>query len=109
MPHIIVRGIKEAEVKEISESLIEPFSKAVGCAIDHITLEYLETIFYTKGIKGEGGYPFVSIQWFKRTPEACEKVARLFNEFFVEKGYLENAVIFTDLEPKYYFENGEHF
>lgn len=108
MPHIIIKGVKEEEVKEISQKLIKPFSEIVKCSIDHITLEHLHTTFYSEG-NATGGYPFVNIYWFKREAQTCQAVADLFNAFFKNKGYADNCVQFVDLEKQYYFENGEHF
>lgn len=109
MPHIIIKGAQEEHVKEISETLIPPMAEIIKCPEDHITIEYLPTVFYQNGVAGQGAYPFVSIQWFKRDETTCKQVAELFNAFFIQKKYAENAVIFTDLIPTYYFENGQHF
>lgn len=109
MPHIIIKGASEAHVSEISETLIKSISEMIKCPVDHFTVEYLPTVFYSNGVKDQGAYPFVNIQWFKRDQAACEQVAKLFDTFFKQKKYPENAVIFTDLVPEYYFENGEHF
>ncbi len=109
MPHIILKGVVEADVKAVSLELTAPLAKMIGCPEDHITIEYLPVVFYTEGVAGQGGYPFVNIQWFKRPTEIRQRVASLFHDFFTGRGYAENVVIFTDLIPDYYFENGKHF
>ncbi len=109
MPHIRMRGLKLETVNKISSGLIDGLTSIIECDPSWFTIEYLETTFIEKGVIVKG-YPFVEILWFDRGQKIKDEVAKyITNILEKEEDYSAVTVIFTNLEGKDYYENGEHF
>jgi len=109
MPHIIYKGIGIEEVKRIEQPIICAISEIVNCPVEHFTTEWMHTLFISHGIENNGGYPFVTINWFKRPQEMQNEVAKVVTEFVMKLGYDDVCVYFNELVPTSYFENGVHY
>lgn len=109
MPHLRCRGLKLETVNKISTSLVDGLTNIIGCDRSWFTLEYMETTFVNNGVISKG-YPFVEILWFDRGQEIKDKVAKFVTNTVEKEGDFQAVtVIFTDLNGKDYYENGEHF
>lgn len=109
MPHLRIRGMKKDEVIDISSNLLDKISTTINCPKDHITLEYIPSIYILDGVEGQGNYPFVEMLWFERNDEAMKLVANIITDLIKVYKYNDVAVYFTNLKKDQYFENGEHF
>lgn len=109
MPHIIYKGMSIEEVKLIEADIIHEVSQMIECPADHFTTEWMHTMFITKGVENSGGYPFVTINWFKRNQSKRDAVAKVITEAVIKLGYSDVCVYFNELKPDHYYENGEHF
>ncbi|MBY5991635.1 DUF1904 family protein [Ferrimonas balearica] len=111
MPHLRVRGLAVEHVQALSKTLSAPLCQLFDCPADHITIEAIPSTFFYQGQEG-GGYPMVELLWFDRGLAVQDQVARLITEAVqAQSGAKETdvAVIVTALDPRHYYENGEHF
>jgi len=108
MPHIRVRGAKDTTVAQIS-SQANSLAELIGTSSDNFTFESVQTKFFESGSQ-TSGYPFVEVLWFARSDVVKQKVADFVTEVFrsSEPGS-DVAVVFVELKPESYFENGKHF
>lgn len=109
MPHIVYRAIEVEEVKKIEQPIIQEISKIVNCPPNQFTTEWTPTLFISHGQENSGGYPFVTINWFKRSSDQQTEVAKVITQYILELGYSDVCVYFNELEPSAYYENGVHF
>ena len=79
MPHIRIRGIERAKVKELTIGLSEELGTIAECPADWFTFEHIETSFFYDG-KDDEGLVFIEVLWFDRDSEARDKIAALFTE-----------------------------
>lgn len=108
MPHIRIRGMKEAEVIKVSTDLLDELVKIVQVPKDHFTLEYVPSRYIYDGKLDGNMYPFVEVLWFDRG-DLMQSVTDKINELLKPFDYEDITVYFTNLEPGHYFENGQHF
>ncbi len=109
MPHLRFRGVEKEKVKEISRVLVDQLAEIVGCPRDWFTLECIDTEFIFDGEESRG-YPFVEVLWFDRGQEAKNRAATAVTHAIKSKYPTEDTcVIFTNLNEKDYYENGNHF
>lgn len=109
MPHIIFKGIDMEDVKRIEKLIVKEISILVNCPVDHFTVEWTPTIFITQGVENTGGYPFVNINWFKRSREQRDEAAKIITNQILDLGYTNVCVYFNEIEPSAYYENGMHY
>lgn len=108
MPHIIIKGMKLADVKKISKPMIDELEVIVGCPREYFTLEAVETNFIIDG-ETVSKDPFIQINWFDRGQEVQDKTAVAITQHISAAGYKEVELFFTILEKNNYYENGIHF
>lgn len=109
MPHLRFRGMKKEEIKDISRGLVDELTEIIECPRGWFTLEHIETTFIYDEEEVKG-YPFVEVLWFDRGQEVKDRAGKAVCDH-VRKHHTEGeiCVIFTNLEGKDYYENGEHF
>lgn len=108
MPHLRIRGMKKDEIVKISTELLDELVRVIDVPRDHFTIEYVKSTFIFDGQENKNNYPFVEVLWFKRE-DKMDEVATIITTFIKPFEYDDVAVYFTDLNPKHYYENGEHF
>lgn len=105
MPHIRLRFVDAALVRERAKPLVDRLTAAVGCERSWFTLEILASTPIDTG-SGEPPRPFAEVLWFPRSPEVKKAFATILSEELRgEADYL--TTVFFDLEEGDYFENGE--
>lgn len=109
MPHIVYKAIDVEDVKKIERIIIQEISKIVNCPQEHFTTEWTPTLFISQGVENTGGYPFVTVNWFKRSREQQDDVAKVITQAVLELGYSDVCVYFNELDPSAYYENGVHY
>ncbi len=109
MPHIRCRGMEREEILNLSETLLDFLVDLIGVPRDHFTLEYVNTGFIRDGRSDTMAYPFIEILWFAREEEKKRVIAKYLTNAFQNIGYPTVTVYFTDLDPKQYYENADHF
>ena len=110
MPHLRFRGLARDTVKQVSKTLVDTLAPLAGSPKEHFTLEFIPAEFVQQG-HVVNGYPFVEVLWFERPLEVQDKVAAAITEALrarVGEG-LDIGVVFTRLEGRNYYENGNHF
>lgn len=108
MPHVRMRGLAEEIVIQISNQA-EELAKIVGTDAANFTFESIHTSFYEKG-RLVDSTPFVEVLWFPRDQEKKNSVAQLITNLINKTYKFEYVtVVFFDLDPNNYFENGSHF
>lgn len=109
MPHIIYKGLELSQVKIIEAKVVDALSKIIDCPVDHFTSEWTPSIFVLRGEENQGGYPFVTINWFKRSETMQNQAAEVITDSIKAFGYQDVCVYFGELSPIHYYENGTHF
>ena len=109
MPHIIYKAIDVEDVKQIEQPIIQEIAQIINCPADHFTSEWTPTLFISHGLENSGGYPFVTVNWFKRSREQQADVAKIITQAILDLGYSDVCVYFNELEPSAYYENGVHY
>lgn len=109
MPQLRIRGIKPEEVCKISEKTIDEMVEIIKCPRDYCVIECIQSVAIKDGKIAEA-IPFIEIAWFDRGQEIQDRVAKVIDDNFRGILKIENLdVVFTVLEEKKYYENGEHF
>lgn len=112
MPHLRIRSLSDAAVRDLSVSLPQELAKILSTPEDNFTVEKIATTFYRGGqaLPDGQGDPMVEFLWFERGTEirdaAAQKVTELVRPHTVSE-YI--AVVFTDLPKHHYYENGIKF
>lgn len=117
MPNIRVNHLEVSEVTQLSRELTHRLSKELECPLDWITFSIGtpsgNTIFSEGNVLKDSVTMFV--EWFDRGQEVKDAVARILTEgvYQLERKPTEKletvTVIFIDIDPKDYYENGIHF
>lgn len=107
MPHIMIKGMKLADVKKISKGMIDELEVIIGCPREYFTLEALDTNFVIDG-ETVAKDPFIQINWFDRGQEVQDKTAVAITEHISAVGYKNVEMFFMMLERNNYYENGMH-
>ena len=109
MPHLRFRSISKEVVQKISSEINQPLAEMISTAEDNFTFEWISSEFYFNQKLTES-YPFVEILWFPRSQEVAEKVSQYLTEVLKKQSVAEDVVVvFINLDPKMYFENGKSF
>jgi hypothetical protein len=108
MPQLKVRGIELIRLCEISKPLIDELEELLKCPRSYFTIECINSTFIRDG-EIAMDYPIVEISWFGRGQEIQDNVAKVVTNYIHKAGYKSVDIIFTILEEKKYYENGEHF
>ena len=110
MPHLRFRAVEPQTVQTLSKSLIDSLQPLMECPRDDFTFEYIYTTFYHEG-EVSSAYPFVEVLWFDRGQETQDVVATTITAQV--RGIIgedvDVAVIFSALNAKGYYDNGEHY
>lgn len=108
MPQLKVRGIELIRLSEISKPLIDELEELLKCPRNYFTIECMNSTFI-RVQETAMEYPIVEIAWFDRGQEIQDNVAKIVTNYIHKVGYKSVDIIFTILEEKKYYENGEHF
>ena len=110
MPHLRFRAVEPQTVQTLSKSLIDELRPHMDCPREDFTFEYIYTTFYHEGEVSQA-YPFVEVLWFYRGQQTQDAVAEIITQQV--RGMIgedvDVAVIFTALDAKAYYDNGEHY
>lgn len=108
MPQLKVRGVEVNDLCKISVDMVQEMQKLLECPKNYFTLECINSTYIMDGeiIKA---YPTVEIAWFDRGQEVQDTMAKIVTKYIHSAGYKDVDVIFSVLEEKKYYENGEHF
>lgn len=110
MPHLRFRAVEPQTVQTLSKSLIDSLQPLMDCPREDFTFEYIYTTFYHEG-EVSSAYPFVEVLWFDRGQETQNAVATTITAQV--RGIIgedvDVAVIFSALNAKGYYDNGEHY
>ena len=108
MPHLKVRGVELIRLCAISKQLVDELEELIKCPRNYFTIELMNSTFIMDG-ETAMEYPIVEIAWFDRGQEIQDNVAKIVTSYINKAGYKSVDIIFTVLEEKKYYENGEHF
>lgn len=108
MPQLKMRGVEVEDICKISVGLVQEMQELLECPKNYFTLECINSTYIMDGeiIKA---YPIVEIAWFDRGQEVQDTMAKIVTKYIHSAGYKDVDVIFSILEEKKYYENGEHF
>jgi len=108
MPQLKVRGVEVNDLCKISVDMVQEMQELLQCPKNYFTLECINSTYIMDGeiIKA---YPTIEVAWFDRGQEVQDTMAKIVTKYVHSVGYKDVDVIFTVLEEKRYYENGEHF
>lgn len=108
MPQLKVRGVEVNDICKISVDMVQEMQELLQCPKNYFTLECINSTYIMDGeiVKA---YPTVDIAWFDRGQEVQDTIAKIVTKYIHSAGYKDVDVIFSVLEEKKYYENGEHF
>lgn len=108
MPQIIVKGVNENEVKQLSMDCSAKLGKICDCPSDWFVFDYIQSRFFDES--GEiKHWPVVQVWWFSRPQNVQDEIATCLNEYLKKLGYPGSQISFHIFEEKAYYEEGEHF
>lgn len=110
MPHLRFRAVEPQTVQTLSKPLIDELQPLMDCPREDFTFEYIYSTFFHEG-EVSSAYPFVEVLWFDRGQEVQDAVAKVLTSQIrgVIGEDVDVAVIFTALNAKGYYDNGEHY
>ena len=108
MPQLKMRGVEVDNICKISVAMVQEMQEFLKCPKKSFTLECINSTYIMDG-KTIKALPTVEIACFDRGQEVQDTMAKIVTKHINSAGYKEVTVIFTDLEKKRYYENGEHF
>ncbi len=108
MPQIVIKGMKELEVAQISGDIARELAAVSGVAQDWFSVEYLPSVFYVDGVKVDH-YPMIKVYWFDRGQELKDSCAKVIDNIVRKLGYEQIEIFFVPLAKADYYENGEHY
>jgi hypothetical protein len=108
MPQLKMRGVEVSDICKISVEMVQEMQELLECPKNYFTLECISSTYIMDGeiVKA---YPTVEVAWFDRGQEVQDTMAKIVTKYIHSTGYNDVDVIFTVLEEKRYYENGEHF
>ena len=104
MPHIIVRGVPEQELRDLSPAFKQVFVSAAQLNPDHLKIFYspIRRVDQPEEVA-------VDVYWMPRPQELCDRVARDVTSFWQERGKGFVQVTFTEFPGPHFYENNQHF
>ncbi len=110
MPHLRFRAVEPQTVQVLSKPLTDELQPLMACPRKDFTFEYIYTTFFSEG-EVNTAYPFVEVFWFDRGQKVQDQVAKIITQQVRSTAGedIDVAVIFTSLDPKAYYDNGEHY
>ncbi len=108
MPQIRVRGVTTDKACQGSGELLDQLATLLSSPRKDFTLEIVDSSFIDNG-QITAGYVFVEVLWFDRGLEKQDATAKYITEYIHALGYPSVDIWFTQLQPRNYYENGQHF
>lgn len=108
MPRITTFNIDLEIVKRASKDIINDIATFLKIDSSHISIQVNQDKFIFNG-EIKKSHPFVELALFDRTIEVEDNIARIVTDHFLESGCASLDLYIVKLEPRRYFENGEHF
>ena len=106
MPFLRFHAVEKSRLDLVGERLISEIVRTLGCPRETVVLEVVNSSFVTVENQSSA-YPFVKVEYFKRSLEQQNMVAKIIFECLKEIGYPESDAYFSFLEKDCYYENGE--
>ena len=107
MPQLIVKGIREDEVKVLAKSAAPDLADICNCPIDWFTFDYIPSKFYDFTGK-EIVNPVIQVWWFERPQELQDKVAKCLDKHIKSFGYTFSQISFSIFYDESIYKDGEH-
>lgn len=108
MPQIIVKGVKEEQMKKLAMDCCPKLGEICNCPSDWFVFDHVKSDFYDESGKIHH-WPVVAVWWFERPQEVQDKVAAFLNDYFKQLGYPGSQISFNIFGYNSYYEDGEHF
>lgn len=108
MPILKFNGVEPKKLCIISKELVDELEELIKCPRDYFSLEVIQAVYIKDGEFVDGS-PRVEIAWFDRGQEVQDKTAKIITKYVNSIEYPNVDVIFSVLDEKKYYENGEHF
>jgi hypothetical protein len=108
MPQLKLKGVEINDICKVSAGMVQEMQELLECPKSYFTLECVNSTYIMDGeiVKA---CPMVEIAWFDRGQEVQDNMAKIVTKYINLAGYENVDVVFSVLEEKKYYENGQHF
>lgn len=106
MPFFRFHFVEASSLMAVSRKMTDRIEAVVGCPREHIVLEVIHSVIIGDGEIKKGEWPLVEVDYFERSKEIQDAVAKIISECLMEVGYTNSDVYFRYLNPRNYYENG---
>ncbi|AAN55425.1 DUF1904 domain-containing protein [Shewanella xiamenensis] len=109
MPHISMRGLPQAVVAELSQTLLQSLAAICKGKAESFTLDWIPSISYRNG-RIDQRFVQIELLWFPVDPDIHLKVEQTIR-LAVTEAYPELtqiAVMFLSLTPSASYRGGQH-
>ena len=104
-----MRAMSAEHVSSLSQTLVEELATVMQTSADNFTFELVSTQYFERG-QASKAYPFIEVLWFARSQEIQDLSAKLITEQVKALTKAQDiSVIFQELRPNAYYDNGTHF
>ncbi len=110
MPHFRFHAMTAPQVSQLSHSLLEVLPELFNSPKEDFTFECVASQFFFEG-KPVDAYPFIELMWFDRGQDIQDKAAEIITQqcLLSVSNSADIAVIFKNLTPSAYYDNGKHY
>ncbi|WP_394205277.1 DUF1904 domain-containing protein [Shewanella waksmanii] len=110
MPHIRMRGLPEDVVAQLSHTLLNDLAVVTQLDAKAFTLDWVPITSY-RGGTADHSVLQVEVLWFPKAPDIQDEVESIIRQqlLSIYRQATHVAVMFTALEPRNYYRDGNHF
>ncbi|MDF9867277.1 hypothetical protein OKW22_000846 [Bacilli bacterium PM5-3] len=106
MPFFNFYNLSKEEVLKVSKETLKDIAKIVECPTDWFNYNSIEShTIVDNEIKSDICY--VRVEWFKRSENIQQEVARILNNALNKIGIKETAINFIEIDIDKYYEDGK--
>lgn len=109
MPHISMRGLPQAVVAELSQTLLQSLATICKGNEESFTLDWIPSINFRNG-KIDQRFVQVELLWFPKDPDIHLKVEQTVRQAVIQAypDFTHIAVMFLSLTPSVHYRGGQH-
>lgn len=103
MPTLVFKGIPQSDLLVLAKPLIAQLTETVECPKEWFTLELIYTTYFNEnGLVPS--YPIIQVNWFPRSKEMQDRVAKVIGDLVKAQGYSRVKVSFAILDREAHYD-----
>lgn len=108
MPTFRFHAIDPEKLLTISSKLLDELKVIFDVPEDHFNFEVIHSSFINRD-RIEAGFPIVEVFAFQRDNAIEDQAAVAVAKHLKRIGYDDSELFFIHLEPRHYYNNGQHY